>query len=89
MVLDAIAYSETLANPDPTNTKAVNDKIEEMSGKLAMVQAIKIDSIADITEKGWAFIGAYYMKIVQAINGTNAAMNSIPASSGQASERLN
>ncbi|ENJ4913414.1 hypothetical protein AB1L40_005601, partial [Klebsiella pneumoniae] len=31
MVLDAIAYSETLANPDPTNTKAVNDKIEEMS----------------------------------------------------------
>lgn len=57
---------ETLAfNPDPTNTKAVNDKIEEMSleykksmneaGKLAMAQAIKIDSIADITEKGWAF----------------------------------
>ncbi|RYA73687.1 hypothetical protein DD594_28595, partial [Enterobacter cloacae complex sp. 4DZ1-17B1] len=74
-------------------------KIEEMSleykksmneaGKLAMAQAIKIDSIADITEKGWAFFGAYYMKIVQAINGTNAAMNSIPASSGQASERLN
>ncbi|HGS6232243.1 TPA: DotA/TraY family protein, partial [Klebsiella pneumoniae] len=32
---------------------------------------------------------AYYMKIVQAINGTTAAMNSIPASSGQASESLN
>lgn len=26
------------------------------AGKLAMAQAIKIDSIADITEKGWAFL---------------------------------
>ncbi len=25
------------------------------AGKLAMAQAIKIDAIADITEKGWAF----------------------------------
>lgn len=99
MVLEAIAYSETLANHDPADTKSVNDKIEQMTdeykksmstaGRLAMVQAIKVDAIADITEKGWAFFGAYYMKIVQAINGTTAAMNSIPASSGQASESLN
>ncbi|HHA1632314.1 TPA: DotA/TraY family protein, partial [Enterobacter hormaechei subsp. xiangfangensis] len=99
MVLDAIAYSDTLVNADSANPKPVNDKIEEMTtaykksmndaGKLAMAQAIKIDAIADITEKGWAFFGAYYMKIVQSINGTNAAMNSIPASSGQAAERLN
>lgn len=99
MVLDAIAYSDTLVKADPANPKPINDKIEEMTaaykksmndaGKLAMAQAIKVDSIADITEKGWAFFGAYYMKIVQSINGTNAAMNSIPASSGQAAERLN
>lgn len=99
MVLEAIAYSETLANPEPSDTKSVNEKIEQMAdeykksmstaGKLAMIQAVKIDAIADITEKGWAFFGAYYMKIVQAINGTTAAMNSIPASSGQASESLN
>ncbi|HBQ8919858.1 TPA: hypothetical protein L9C44_005238, partial [Klebsiella pneumoniae] len=78
MVLEAIAYSETLANHDPADTKSVNEKIEQMTdeykksmstaGRLAMVQAIKVDAIADITEKGWAFFGAYYMKIVQAIN---------------------
>ncbi|MBN0903990.1 hypothetical protein JTL94_40270, partial [Pseudomonas aeruginosa] len=82
MVLDAIAYSDTLVKADPANPKPINDKIEEMTaaykksmndaGKLAMAQAIKVDSIADITEKGWAFFGAYYMKIVQSINGTNA-----------------
>lgn len=99
MINEAIAYAPTFINTNPADAKSVNDKVESLTaeyvssmnvaGRIALALATNVDAIADITERGWAFFGAYYMKIVQAINGTTAAINSVPASSGQVLNELN
>jgi conjugal transfer/type IV secretion protein DotA/TraY len=94
MTQAAMNYAPVLIKTDSANAGKVNEKVEELTQAyksemkraaiVALIKANNVDAVNEISEKGWAFLGAYYMKIVQAINNTNAAVNSVPSSSGQA-----
>jgi conjugal transfer/type IV secretion protein DotA/TraY len=94
MTQAAMNYAPTLIKTDSANAAKVNEKVEELTQAyksemkqaaiVALIKANNVDAVNEISEKGWSFLGAYYMKIVQAINNTNAAVNSVPSSSGQA-----
>lgn len=94
MTQAAMNYAPVLIKTDSANAEKVNEKVEELTQAyksemkqaaiVALIKANNVDAVNEISEKGWAFLGAYYMKIVQAINNTNAAVNSVPSSSGQA-----
>src|SRR5471030_86537 len=85
-----------LKNPKPSDVASVNKTIDLMTNlyaqtiqtaaNAAMKEAVNQSQIDKLTEAGWTYSYAFYMRITTANSSANAALNNFPIASAALSE---